>query len=156
MNSNLKKIRIISFLLMGCLGITTEIFFTAIYDIVMNKSENPMILKGYSYIWMFPIYGLSALTFPVIAKKLSPLPQMIRSLIVGIGILVVEYISGYFLRKLTGFCPWEYKEGMHIHGLIRLDFYPFWVAFAFILEKLLVKLEIKLIKCISTEVSEAN
>lgn len=154
MSSNLKKIRIISFLFMGCLGITTEIFFTAIYDIVMSKAENPMILKGYSYIWMFPIYGLSALTFPVISKKLSQVPQIIRSLIFGVGILVVEYISGYFLRKFTGFCPWEYKEGMHIHGLIRLDFYPFWVGFAFILEKLLINLEIKLINCLSHEVKE--
>lgn len=117
------------FLLMGCVGITVEIFFTAIYDKISLLSQG-LALKGYSYIWMFPLYGLTALVFPTLMKVLGPLKWWGRGLVEGLGILVIEYIAGALLRKFTGTCPWEYKEGPHLHGLIRFDYYPLWVLFA--------------------------
>ena len=117
------------FLLMGCIGITVEIFFTAVYD-SFHQPNFDLALKGHSYVWMFPLYGLTALTFPPLMKKLNALKWWGRGLIFGLGILVTEYIAGAGLRYFTGTCPWEYKEGLHIHGLIRLDYYPFWVIFA--------------------------
>jgi uncharacterized membrane protein len=117
------------FLIMGCIGITVEIFFTAIYD-TLSTGTHDLSLKGHSYIWMFPLYGLTALTFPPLMKLLSKLKWWGRGLAKGLGILIIEYIAGATLRYFTGSCPWEYKEGPHIHGLIRLDYYPLWVAFA--------------------------
>jgi hypothetical protein len=117
------------FLLMGCIGITVEIFFTALYD-SLHQPHFDLALKGHSYIWMFPLYGITALTFPPLIKSLSPLKWWGRGLVFGLGILLTEYIAGAALRYFTGTCPWEYEEGLHIHGLIRLDYYPFWVLFA--------------------------
>jgi Putative ABC-transporter type IV len=117
------------FLLMGCIGITNEIFFTAIYDTLKGTLQD-MSLKGYSYIWMLPLYGLTALAFPPIKKLLQRLNFWQRGLVYGLGILMVEYIAGAALRTFTGKCPWEYTEGFHLHGLIRFDFYPLWVVFA--------------------------
>jgi hypothetical protein len=116
------------FLIMGCIGITVEIFFTAIYDIV-NHTNKGLTLEGHSYIWMFPLYGITALAFPLLTKALHRFHWWGRGLLYGVGILIIEYISGAALRHYTGSCPWEYKEGMHINGLIRLDFYPLWVLF---------------------------
>lgn len=124
------------FLMMGCIGITVEIFFTAIYDYVISSNKS-LILKGYSYVWMFPIYGLSALTFPPFSKILSPFSWWIRGLIFTVGILLVEYLTGKLLCILTGSCPWEYKTGMHIQGLIRLDYFPLWFVFAIVTEKVI-------------------
>ena len=117
------------FILMGCIGITVEIFFTAIYDTLSLPNHN-MSLKGYSYVWMFPIYGITAIAFPPLINILAKLKWWGRGLIFGLGILIVEYIAGSALRYFTGACPWEYKVGPHIDGLIRLDYYPFWVLFA--------------------------
>lgn len=114
---------------MGCIGITVEIFFTAIYD-TLSQSSSDLSLKGYSYIWMFPIYGLTALTFSPLIKMMSGFKWWGRGLLFGLGILIFEYMAGATLRYITGRCPWEYQEGPHIHGLIRLDYYPFWVMFA--------------------------
>lgn len=117
------------FMLMGCIGITVEIFFTAIYDF-LTLATHDLSLKGHSYIWMFFIYGTAALAFPPFMKILVHIKWWGRGLFFGFGILVAEYITGAILRYTTGFCPWEYKIGMHIDGLVRLDYYPFWVIFA--------------------------
>ena len=117
------------FIFMGCIGITVEIFFTAIYDTFSLPTHN-MSLKGYSYLWMFPIYGITAIAFPPLINILTKLKWWGRGLVFGLGILIVEYIAGATLRYFTGACPWEYQVGSHINGLIRLDYYPFWVLFA--------------------------
>lgn len=124
------------FLLMGCLGITVEIFFTAIYDLI-NHTNHGLSLEGHSYIWMFPLYGITALAFPPLIHLLARFKWWGRGLLFGVGILIIEYISGAALRYYTGSCPWEYKQGMHINGLIRLDFYPLWVLFAMGIESVI-------------------
>lgn len=123
------KDNFVLFLIMGSIGITVEIFFTALYDFIQIENIG-LSLKGQTYIWMFPIYGLTALAFPPLIKLLQSFKWYGRGLVFGIGIFVVEYISGALLRHFTGVCPWEYKQGPHINGLIRLDYYPFWVVFA--------------------------
>ena len=116
------------FMIMGCIGITTEIFFTAFYDFSSIR------LMGQSYVWMFPLYGLTALTFPPLIVLLAKLKLIGRAFVKGLGIFVIEYFAGLFLEITTGSCPWKYTEGYHIHGYIRLDYYPFWVLFALLVE----------------------
>jgi uncharacterized membrane protein len=120
-----------------------EIFFTALYDIIIHHHDNPA-LKGQSYGWMLPIYGLAAYAFPPLIVKLKKLGWPGRGLLFGVGILIIEYMAGFALKNLTGACPWEYKEGWHLHGFIRFDFYPLWVLFAMALEKLLMWLKPRL------------
>ena len=136
MNPSLKQ-KLFLFCAMGCLGMTTEIFFTAIYDIVKGTSENPVLLKGYSYIWMFPIYGLAGIAFPPILKIIGNWNVLLRMCAYAIGILAVEFVTGWFLDFTTGQCPWEYKEGCQIMGYIRIDFFPFWALFGLMVEMLL-------------------
>lgn len=132
------------FLVMGCVGIAVEIFFTSIYDLVKSNFTIGYALKGQSYVWMFPLYGLTALTFPPLIKLLDKFKWWGRALVKGVGILIIEYIAGFALQEITGSCPWEYKEGYHLHGFIRFDYYPFWVLFAFGIERVIRFLHPKL------------
>lgn len=125
------------FCAMGCLGMTTEIFFTAIYDIVNGRAEVPLRLMGQSYIWMFPIYGLAGIVFPQVLKIIGKRNVILRMCVYATGILAVEFATGWFLDVVTGQCPWEYKEGWHIMGYMRIDFFPFWAVFGFLVEMLL-------------------
>ena len=128
------------FAAMGCVGITTEIFFTAIIaliDQIQSGNDVSLRLMGQSYIWMFPIYGIAGLAFPLLIRKFSFLHPVFRAMTFAVGILIVEYITGGLLDVFTGSCPWEYTTGWHIHGYIRLDYYPLWAGFAFMVERIL-------------------
>lgn len=129
------KNRAISFTLYAGLGMTTEVFFTAISDLIASNSLDDLSLKGYSYIWMFPIYGSAALLFPFFFRLLKKWPHLVRYTLYGIGILVVELIAGFLLEQLTGKCPWEYQVGWHFQGYIRFDYLPLWMAFGAIIER---------------------
>ena len=131
--------KIFLFCAMACVGMTTEIFFTAITDNINHLQEGSSFdwrLKGQSYIWMFPIYGLAGLLFPVVLKYISHLPSFARAAIYGIGILIVEFITGGLLDLFTGQCPWEYTTGWHIMGYIRLDYFPLWAVFGYMVEQI--------------------
>jgi uncharacterized membrane protein len=131
----------------GCIGITTEIFFTAIVDAITAVQQNEPInwrLLGTSYIWMFPIYGLAGIALPLIYGRLQKWPAALRWAFYGIAILAVEFVTGWVLDVTTGRCPWEYTTGWHIMGYIRLDYYPLWVGFGIMIERIYLTLSKKL------------
>ena len=68
---NTMRERAISFALYAGLGITTEVFFTAISDLIASGSFDDLSLKGQSYIWMFPIYGSASILFPFFFKMIN-------------------------------------------------------------------------------------
>jgi hypothetical protein len=122
----------------ACVGITAEIFWTALNDLVaMFQSGNVnWKLQGKSYIWMFPIYGIAGIAFPVIIPLIEKFPWIARVSIYATGILIVEFITGWLLDVTTGQCPWEYKTGWHVMGYIRLDYFPAWAMFGYLIERL--------------------
>ena len=127
------------FFAFGYVGITTEIFFTAISTVVESMLNNEQIswrLLGFSYIWMFPIYGLIAFLAPIVFGFLEKYPLFLRLFLAAIVIFVVEFITGFLLDQLTGSCPWEYKHGYHVMGYIQLEYLPAWMLFVFIIEKI--------------------
>lgn len=131
--------KLLLFFAFGCVGITTEIFFTAISTVVESMLNNEPIswrLLGFSYIWMFPIYGLIAFFAPIVFRFLLKYPLLLRLFLAAIIIFVVEFISGFLLDQLTGSCPWEYKHGYHVMGYIQLEYLPAWMLFVFIIEKI--------------------
>lgn len=134
--------KIFLFCAFACVGITAEIFFTALSDLIsmMEKGEVNWKLQGKSYIWMFPIYGLAGIFFPIALKFIGKYHILIRAAIWASGILVVEFIMGALLEFFTGQCPWEYTTGWHVMGYIRLDYFPFWAAFGIMIEKILAVL----------------
>lgn len=88
-----------------------------------------MSLTGYTYLWMFPIYGLAVL-FEPIHDRIRPAPWPVRGIIWVSLIFMIEYFSGWLLRSGIGFCPWDYSgfSPYVVDGYIRLDFAPFWFA----------------------------
>lgn len=128
------KERVFSFVLYGGLGITTEVFFTATVDLINGDVDN-LRLMGVSYIWMFPIYGITSVLFPIGFNLLEKHNRFLRYLIYGIVILIVELIAGFALEQMTGRCPWEYQVGWHFMGYIRFDYLPLWMAFGAMIEE---------------------
>ena len=118
-------------------GIATEVFFTAFTDFYNNTplcGKTRWALAGHSYIWMVFIYGLIPLFGNVVVRAMHKYNIAIRLLLYVSIIYAVEFTSGYALQLLTGKCPWQYTSGWHIMGLIRLDYAPAWLFFAFLLE----------------------
>ena len=130
--------KLIRFYLWGTLGLSTEIFFTAISDQCIAISEHKPVdwsLTGHSYVWMFFIYGLGSVLFPLGHKHLKGFHLLLRIFILAIGIFAIEFISGFILDKITGHCPWQYTSRWNIMGYIRLDYLPAWMLFAYIIER---------------------
>lgn len=127
--------RLMAFGVYGCVGITTEVFFTALYPFFSTGYSSELTgLKGHSYVWMFLIYGSASILFPAGYRILENRNVMLRAIAYGLAILGVELISGALLRAILGTCPWEYHEGWHFNGLIRYDYLPLWMVFGLGLE----------------------
>lgn len=124
------------FLLYGLVGICAEIFWTGMSSLLQGDIR----LKGFTYIWMFPIYGLVVFFEPV-QHKIEKWPLFLRGCVYTVIIFIAEYISGSLLRFVLGACPWNYTGPLTINGLIRLDFAPVWFCFGIILEKLHSKMD---------------
>lgn len=135
------KKRLFLFAMFGCIGITTEIFFTNIEQIAHNLytgAGEPVDwrLMGHSYVWMFPIYGLVAFFAPLLYHRIERLHVLLRALIYGVTIIAVEFVTGWLLDITTGSCPWDYQYGLHVMGYIRIDYLPLWMLFGVMVERL--------------------
>lgn len=125
----------------ACLGVTTEVVFTAISDFINNEplcGKSKWALAGSSYVWMIFVYGLIPLIGHYIHERVRYRPIWQRLLLYVGFVYVIEFTSGLLLRAITGHCPWEYTTGWHIMGLIRLDYLPAWLFFCFMIEQLYI------------------
>lgn len=84
--------------------------------------------SGPSSVWMLPIYGLALPLFEPMHERLRGRPAWQRGAIYASGIMGVEVIAGWLLRRTTGRCPWDYagRTRWDLAGLTRLDYAPFW------------------------------
>ena len=131
------KNNFIRFLIFACLGVTTEIHFTAFSKFLSDEYSTAELLRleGHSYVWMIFIYGSAAFLIPIGYNLVKKLPLIGRLIAYMLGIFLIEYVAGFILDITTGSCPWEYSNRWNISGYIRLDYFPFWIVFGFILEK---------------------
>jgi len=121
-------------LLMVFMGMAFEVIFTALMDM---KAAGDKRLKGYTYVWMIPIYALVYPLLHLLYPYLSAWGFVLRGAFYVALIFVVEYVSGWLLRRTTGECPWEREYRGHkyaVHGLIRLDFAPAWFVAVMLFE----------------------
>lgn len=122
-------------------GLVSEFLFTAIADLIhpnFLKSWNVFGTRargrgrtaiGYSFLWMLPIYALLALIEPA-HELMKNFPIFIRGFIYVLALWIMEYISGWLIKKMSGRCPWDYSASRwNIGGFIRLDFLPVWFVF---------------------------
>ena len=120
------------FFICGLIGWCMEIVFTSLGSLLHGN----LLLTGQTSIWMFPIYGLAAFIKPV-SKKLYHLPVLFRAAVYASAIMIVEFLSGSLLR-LFSICPWNYYGcPNNILGLVRLDYFPVWMAAGLIFEWIL-------------------
>ena len=121
-----------TFFICGLTGWCMEILFTSLGGLLRGD----LLLNGHTSIWMFPIYGLAAVIGPL-SVRLRHWPVLLRGCFNGAGIMLVEFISGSFLR-LFSLCPWDYSRTPYsIFGLVRLDYFPVWVTAGLIFEYIL-------------------
>ncbi|MCD8528943.1 MAG: hypothetical protein LRY27_03020 [Chitinophagales bacterium] len=128
----LPKIVLIS-LIFACIGITTEVVFTGVSNLVNHFIADDAIdwaLGGKTYLWMFFIYASIPLLFKLFNPWVEKYNLFIKALIGVLIIYIIEFSTGFLLEMITGVCPWKYTEGLHLFGYIRLDYFPFWYAFA--------------------------
>lgn len=111
-----------------------EILFTGLRSI---NSQNHTLM-GNTSIWMFPIYGMASFLSPI-CKLLKGKSIFLRGSIYTCLIFTGEYLTGTLLRKFHA-CPWDYSNSrFQIHGLIRLDYAPYWFGAGLLFEKILSK-----------------
>ncbi|MCS7085812.1 MAG: hypothetical protein RMM53_08765 [Bacteroidia bacterium] len=133
----------------GCFGMAAEVLFTAVFG--FHERETGIVglwegmqnrhpdwrLPGGSYVWMFPIYGLSGWLFPPVVKKIIKYPLLFRLIVYMTGIYVVELATGWLLEMFIGVCPWDYN-GPHIFKYINLPHAPAWMLMGFAIEKIIL------------------
>ncbi|WP_224240624.1 putative ABC transporter permease [Hyalangium gracile] len=115
------------FAVYGLLGWCIECLFTAVMDLATGAGD--LRLKGYSYLWMHPIWGAGLLLGEQLSLMLQRLgvSRATRALVGMALCFTVEYVTGALLVALIGRCPWDYSGSpWSVHGLIRLDYAPFW------------------------------
>ena len=107
-------------------GWVLEVLFTGT-KAALSKDKK---LAARTYLWMHPIYGAAGLTLEELHRRLAKRSRLTRA-IASLGVIyATEYASGAALRRVLGDCPWQYRNGVHLHGLVRLDYAPFWLAAA--------------------------
>ncbi len=135
--------RLIHIIAFGCLGTTTEVWFTATGSALQQwrtSGTTDLSLSGHSYVWMFFIYASAALLFPIFYPQIARIALPFRLLIYMVSIFIIEYLTGWLLDATTGSCPWHYDSGWAINGYIRLDYAPFWIVFGYVIERVFVTL----------------
>lgn len=120
------------FVIFGILGITGEVFFTAILNLFQTRR---LRLYGFSFIWMFPLYGLLAFLFLPLFHQIAHYSLIIRGLIYMVGIYAVEYVTGTLLTALTGGHIWRYEDRLNYKGQITLFYAPVWFVTGLLVEK---------------------
>jgi Putative ABC-transporter type IV len=124
-------------LVYGTLGWAAEISFTAVRE-SMKPATRSWRLQGQSYLWMLPIYGLSAYLFEPLHDAIRERPPWQRSAAYAAGIMAVEYATGTALRRGVGVVPWDYSGRSRWAlpgGAVRLDYAPVWAGAGLLLER---------------------
>ena len=129
----------------ACLGVTGEVVVTALAarlgigltddvraDVEARRSWR---LRGHSFVWMLPIYGLGLLGFERVHDALRAAPWVVRGLVYVAALYGIEHASGAGLERLTGARVWRWSgpgAARHVH----LAMAPVWFGLAFLLEPL--------------------
>jgi uncharacterized membrane protein len=91
--SNMKN----RFIIYGLLGWCIEVLWTGLGAALKGDIR----LRGFTYLWMFPIYGLATLLEPI-HDRIRHWKWVVRGGLWIIVIYAIEYSCGWLLRLLTG------------------------------------------------------
>lgn len=120
------------FIIYGLSGLCAEVLWTGFFSMMRGDVK----LTGWTYIWMFPIYGLAIFLEPI-HDRIRRFSFILRGGVYTVLIFVVELTSGLLLKKLLGVCPWNYKsEPLSVCGIITLSYTPVWFTVGLLFEKM--------------------
>jgi len=121
------------FLVYGLAGSAAEALFTSA---VASAGSGRVVLRGPSTPLMVPLYGLAMPLFEAVHDRIRERPAWQRGAIYAAGVIAVEAVSGLAWRRWTGSVPWEYRSGLAIGGVTRLDYAPGWAILGLAAERL--------------------
>ena len=121
----------------GLLGWPIEVCFTAVRDYLTGVGDKR--LRGESYVWMAPVYGIGGLAGELTARTLARRPVWQRAIGYAFTFWTVEATSGSIFRRMLGDVPWGEDYRSHPDsvgdGLIRLSYAPYWAVAGLALER---------------------
>ena len=121
------------FVAYGLVGTLVESAFTTG---VASVGAGRVVLRGPSTPWMLALYGLALPLFEPVHDAVRDRPAWQRGSVYAAGIIAVEAVSGVAWRTVTGKVPWEYRSGLAIDGVTRLEYAPAWAAIGLVTERL--------------------
>ena len=124
-------------LVYGVMGWAAEVGFSGLQGALAPGRD--WRLEGHSYLWMLPIYGLTAFLFEPLHDLVRRRPVWQRAVLYAAGITAVEYATGTGLRRAVGVVPWDYTGRSPFvvpGGAVRLDYLPVWAAAGLALERI--------------------
>jgi hypothetical protein len=129
----------------ACLGVAAEVVFTAVcarLGLVLTPDMNDAEaragwrLKGHSFVWMLPIYGLGLGLFEVVHDVVREEPWWLRGLGYVSILYAIELVASLALVRVTGAHVWRWvgrgNLGCHVH----LAMAPAWFLATLALEPL--------------------
>lgn len=117
-------------------GITLEVFWTSIINSIRTKDRK---LTGKTYLWMFPIYAIVPFIYIIGIKHMYDINIFIKAIIYMFAFYLLEFSSGYLIKRITGVSPWNYRGysikifgkeyKANYKGLICLEYAPVWYLY---------------------------
>ncbi len=129
----------------ACLGVAGEVVFTAVCarlglvvtaDLDEPEARAGWRLKGHSFVWMLPIYGLGLLGFEVVHDLVRAEPWLVRGLLYVALLYAIELGASAALVRLTGAHVWRWVGRGSVGGHVHLAMAPLWLAATLVLERL--------------------
>lgn len=121
------------FLAYGLIGALVEAAFSSA---VASVGAGRPVRRGPSTPLMIGLYGLALPLFEPLHDRLRGRPPWLRASAYAAGIITVEALSGWAWRRATGRVPWEYRSGLAVDGVTRLDYFPLWAIVGLAAERL--------------------
>jgi len=123
---------LLRYIVYGLSGLLLEIFWTGIGSLISGD----FTLTGHTYIWMFFIYGLAVFLEPL-HDRIRGEHFLLRGLTWVTLIYFIEFITGFLLDLIIGYCPWDYRKSTSytLYGYIRLEYFPAWFVVGLIFER---------------------
>lgn len=120
------------FLAYGLVGSLVEAAFTSA---VASFGARRLVVHGPSTPFMLALYGLALPLFEPLHDRVRDRPAWQRGAAYAVGVISVEAISGLAWRRWSSRVPWEYRSGLVVAGVIRLDYAPAWALLGLAAER---------------------
>ncbi len=103
-----------------------------IEGVYRSSKQKKLINAGFLNGPFIPIYGSGAALIIILEYFLQPFNVLVKLLVYGIVLTLIEYVVGYLFEKIFKLKLWDYSDSaFNLHGRICLLFSVFWTLLAF-------------------------